>query len=381
MMKIRPRNVRAITLTILLVIGAALLILRERRVSFLRPGLRLNAYVSLADGRVTVVDLVKLGAIARVPVGPGISGMREHPTRAEVWGASSVGGYVWVLIARSNQVSARIPVGPLPFAIDFSVDGSRLYAAVSGNNTVVAIDSESHAITARAHSGREPVLARVTPDGKSVLVVNRGDATLGVHDAHSLAERARVKVLSQPEDVAVLPDSSIAFVLSRTEPRLSVVDLKRGVLLTNLELAGKASEMLLKRDGGELYVISPEAHGLQVINTWTHEVGDYVLLGSAPTHGVLFPDASALFVSDTTAGRITPVDITNRRVSRPIPAGRTPSVLRFDSADGDRKPSLLIAVDQASGNLVVIGLRGDNPSLLTMIPVGDHPQELAVKLF
>src|SRR5260221_7589674 len=44
----------------------------------------------------------------------------------------------------------------------------------------------------------------------------------------------------------------------------------------------------------ELYVISPEAHGLQAINTWTHEVGDYVLLGSAPTHGLLLPDASAM---------------------------------------------------------------------------------------
>jgi len=65
-------------------------------------------------------------------------------------------------------------------------------------------------------------------------------------------------------------------VLSRTEHRLSVVDLRRGVLLTNLELAGAPSDMLLKPDGGELYVISPEAHGLQAINTSTHEVGDYM---------------------------------------------------------------------------------------------------------
>jgi hypothetical protein len=49
--------------------------------------------------------------------------------------------------------------------------------------------------------------------------------------------------------------------------------------------------MLLKPDGGELYVISPEAHGLQAINTGTHEVGDYMVLGSAPTRGVLSADA------------------------------------------------------------------------------------------
>jgi len=178
-----------------------------------------------------------------------------------------------------------------------------------------------------------------------------------------------------------MADSSVAFVLSRTQPRLSVVDLRRGVLLTNLQLAGKPSEMLLKPDGGELYVISPESHGLQAINTWTHEVGDYVLLGSSPTHAVLFPDASEMFVTDTAAGRVAPVDINNRRVGRPISAGQAPGAMRFDSNDPDVKPSLLLVVNEGSGDLAVIGLRAGSESLLTMIPVGPRPQDLAVKLF
>ena len=138
--------------------------------------------------------------------------------------------------------------------------------------------------------------------------------------------------------------------------------------------------MLLKPDGGELYVISPEAHGLQAINTWTHEVGDYMVLGSTPTRGVLSSDASLLYVSDTAAGRVTPVDIFNRRIVRdpgkgfPVQAGDAPSVLRFDPAE-----NLLLVVNQGSGDLAVIRVRTN--FLLTMIPVGDHPQELAVKLF
>jgi DNA-binding beta-propeller fold protein YncE len=153
------------------------------------------------------------------------------------------------------------------------------------------------------------------------------------------------------------------------------------VLLTNLQLAGKPSEMLLKPDGGELYVISPEAHGLQVINTWTHEVGDYVLLGSAPTRGVLLPDAGLLFVSDVAAGRVAPVDITNRRVSRPVAAGPSPGAMRFDNNDPSEKASLLLVVSEGSGDLSVIRVRADAQMLLTMIPVGEAPRELAVKLF
>ena len=380
----RPKNFRVYFLVAALAIGGMVLLLREHRPSFLRPDLHLCAYVTTADGNVTVVDLVKLKAVARLAVGPGLSGMREHPTRPEVYGVSSAGGYVWILDPRANrftgQISARIPVGPLPYALDFSPDGNRIYTTASGNNTVLAIDARSRAIVAHAATGREPVLAHVTPDGKTVLVVNRRDGTLGIHDATTLAPRGSVSVVAQPEDVAVLPDSSLAFVLSRSERRISVVDLRRGVLLTNLQLAGAPTDMLLKPDGGELYVISPEAHGLQAINTWTHEVGDYMVLGSAPTRGVLSEDASLMYVSDTAAGRVTPVDIFNRRIVRepgkgfPVPAGDAPGGLRFDPAE-----NLLLVVSAGSGDLAVIRVRTN--FLLTMIPVGDHPQELAVKLF
>ena len=380
----RPKNFRAYFLLAALSLAGLIVLLREHRPSFLRPDLHLCAYVTTADGNVTVVDLVKLKAVARIAVGPGLSGMREHPTRPEIFGVSTAGGYVWMLDPRANhfagQVTARIAVGPLPYALDFSPDGNRVYTTASGNNTLVAIDVKSRGVVGRAATGREPVLAHVTPDSKSVLVLNRRDGTLGIHDAATLALRGSVSVVPQPEDVAVLPDSSLAFVLSRSERRISVVDLRRSVLVTHLELAGKPTDMLLKPDGGELYVISPEAHGLQVINTETHEVGDYMELGSAPTRGVLSSDANLLYVSDTAAGRVTPVDILNRRIVRdpgkgfPIPAGDSPGALRFDPNE-----NLLLVVSQGSGDLAVIRVRTN--FLLTMIPVGDRPQELAVKLF
>src|SRR5438046_9062088 len=91
----RPKNLRAYFLLAALGIGGLVLLLREHRPSFLRPDLHLLAYVSTADGNVTVVDLVRLKAVGRIPVGPGLSGMREHPTRPEIVGVSTAGGYLW----------------------------------------------------------------------------------------------------------------------------------------------------------------------------------------------------------------------------------------------------------------------------------------------
>ncbi|HEY2461057.1 MAG TPA: hypothetical protein VGI16_09620 [Candidatus Acidoferrum sp.] len=377
------RNFRLYFLSAVLLVAAVTMIAREHSASFLRPGLHLNAYVATSDGALTVVDLVKLSAVAKVQIAPDLSGVREDPTRAEVWGVSPSGGYVWSLNTRSNQITARISVGPLPYSLDFSRNGNLLYTTSAGSDTLMAINCESHSIVGRAATGRGPVVARVTPDGKTVLVINRSDASLGIHDAATLALRAAANVVAQPDDVAVTPDNAVAFVLSRSAARLSVVDLRSGTLLANLQLAGKPSQMLLKPDGGELYVLSPESHGLQVINTWTHEVGDYVLLGFSPTVGALTSDASLLYVADTSPGRVTPVDIGNRRVTRTgngvetlIPVGQSPAAVRFDPAE-----NLLLVVNQGSGDLSVIRIRSDRPSLLTMIPVGDRPQDLAVKMF
>ena len=79
----RRKNPRIVVLAIALLVGAIALIAREHRPSFLRPGLRLNAYVTSADGNISVIDLVRLRAVSRVPVGPALSGLREHPARPE----------------------------------------------------------------------------------------------------------------------------------------------------------------------------------------------------------------------------------------------------------------------------------------------------------
>src|ERR1700681_4061070 len=233
----RPRNYRDLSLLGILLAAALILLLFEHRPSFLRPGLRLSAYITTSDGSLAIVDLVKLGAVAHIPIGQKLSGVREHPTRPEIWGVSTAEGFVWVLDTRTNQVTAKIPVGPLPYAVDFSPDGARAYMTSSGNNTLVAIDCRTRAILGSAKTDREPVLARSTAAGKTIVVANRGDATVSLHDAATLTQRGTIPVVARPEDIAIMSDSSIAFVRSASEARISVVDLHRGVLLTHLELA------------------------------------------------------------------------------------------------------------------------------------------------
>src|ERR1700689_3852648 len=99
-MKLRV-NARFIFLLIVLAGLAFREVAYGLRPSFLRPGLHLFAYVgNTAAGTVTAIDLVLLPAGNTIPVGDEPPGMRAHPTRPEIWGLSTTGGYVWVLDAR-----------------------------------------------------------------------------------------------------------------------------------------------------------------------------------------------------------------------------------------------------------------------------------------
>jgi YVTN family beta-propeller protein len=132
--------------------------------------------------------------------------------------------------------------------------------------------------------------------------------------------------------------------------------------------------MLLKPDGGELYVTLARRR-MAVVNTWTHEAGDYMVLGIGADAGRF--ERGWKHSCFSTAGHIIPGH-SNRRVR---PRHRTVS----DSGGASparcirSNENLLVVVNQGSGDVAVIRVRTN--SLLTMIPVGDGPQNLAVKLF
>src|SRR3979409_1157350 len=160
---LRRLNYRLLIAALVLLVAAATEIIRERRPSFLRPGLRLYAFVGNAgDGTVSVVDLIRVSKIATIAVGPPPSGLRAHPKFNQVWGVSTEGGYAFAIDTASGQVLARIPVGLSPFAVDFSADGNRAYVAASGSATLVAIDCRTGQIVGRARTGKRPWLAKVT---------------------------------------------------------------------------------------------------------------------------------------------------------------------------------------------------------------------------
>jgi YVTN family beta-propeller protein len=256
----------------------------------------------------------------------------------------------------------------------------------SGADSLVAIDCASRKIVTRVRTGKRPLVARVTPDGKTVAVVNRDDATLQIFDASTLVLRATIPIGGAPRDIAILQtsDSSTAFVTAdgiangntAATGQISVVDLQRDALLTNLPLPGNASEMFLKPDGGELYITVPDAHELAIVNTWTHELVEAKLIGSTPGRGLFDEQTLQLYVSDSSANGVVPVDVQYRTTGTLVSVGQSPGALALDPA---APHNLLLVADENSNDLAIIRVR--TGSLITMVHVGNSPRDIAVLLY
>jgi YVTN family beta-propeller protein len=371
---LNPRLLVAVALVFAL---AVWVLAREQRPSLLRPDLRLHAYVAnTGNGTLSIVDLPSLAVINTIEVGPRPSGVRAHPTRDEIWGVSSTGGYAWVVDARQGSVTARIPVGEGAYALDFSPDGRRAFVAASRSGFVTAIDCETKQVRRTMALGQEPWLVRVTPDGHMLAVPQRAAGRLALLEAETLATLAIIPVAERPEHVVILPDSSKAFVSAAGAGQVSVVDLRARVLLTNLPLGSTAAAFMLKPDGGELFVSTPDQNSLTILNTWTNEVTETVIAGDRPASGTMGNDEPhfTLYLSDRASGQVRPFVCGLRRLLPPIQAGRSPGASRLTPDE-----ELLLVVNEESDDLAVIRVR--TQSLLTLIPVGPAPRDLAIKLF
>jgi YVTN family beta-propeller protein len=94
----------------------------------------------------------------------------------------------------------------------------------------------------------------------------------------------------------------------------------------------------------------------------------------SPTNGALTADADRLYVSDPAAGHVIPIAIGIRQMASPIHVGQEPRICRLTPGD-----DILLVADSASNDLAVV--RTKTLSLITLIPTGSRPQDVAIKVF
>jgi len=374
---------------------AALLLLagcRSRQSPNYPANYREYAYVTNGGSNtVTVFDVLNLRQDRVIRVGTDPTGVAVNPKRNEVYVVNTRSNSVSVIDAEKKKVVATIPVRRRPYFISVSPDGTRAYVADSGSNTVSVIDLTRRRQVAVIGVGEAPGMAKISPDGKTLVVSNRVGGSASIIDATAAPQDMRVRSVWSgcpgATDIAILPDSSKAFIACSGGHQVMAVQLatqptslkkgepaRKDALLALLDVGKVPISLALKPDGGEIYAVNYGDGSVSEIDTSTNEVGGAYFIGTHPVWGLIAADDSTLYVSDFDADALGIFSIDDDQLVGSSRTGGGPDALAF-SKEGD----LLFAVDARSGDVAVI--RTSTHSLLTLLPAGDQPNDIAVKSF
>jgi DNA-binding beta-propeller fold protein YncE len=239
-------------------------------------------------------------------------------------------------------------------------------------------------------------VARVSPDNRTLVVSNGQAGSVSVYSINSsgapLTLRDAFPGCPGATDIAILPDSAKAFVACSGGHQVMVVwlavtpdswrgkqdpGLQHDQMLTLLDVGKTPTHVAMMPNGYEVFTTNFDSDSITEITTWTNEVLGTYVIGAKPSRGIFSRDNSTLAVTNFGADSVSLYSTDDGRIVASARTGSRPDALAF-SAD----EHLLLAVDAGSSDVAVIRMQSkDGPSLVTMLPAGNGPNDLVVKSF
>jgi YVTN family beta-propeller protein len=155
-------------------------------------------------------------------------------------------------------------------------------------------------------------------------------------------------------------------------------------MLTLLDVGKMPVQLALKPDGGELFVSNFDSNNFSIVETANNEVGGSYLIGDKPVRGIVTSDNSLLYVSNFGSDTVSVYAIDEGRVIGTVQVGSHPDGLALSPDEGH-----LLVVNSRSGDVAVVRTvkTRDNSkisaerALVTLIPVGNQPNDIVIKAF
>src|SRR5437870_5215000 len=155
-----------------------------------------------ASGDLTVIDPVKMEALATLPLGKRCRGIH----------ASADGKLIFVALSGSPFAPPGVDESKLP-PPDRSADGIGVFD-IAGNKMLRKIPS-----------GTDPEQFALSKDGKLLYVTNEDAGELTILDHANGQVLKTLPVGREPEGVTLSPDGKLIFVTSEDEATVTVVDV------------------------------------------------------------------------------------------------------------------------------------------------------------
>jgi YVTN family beta-propeller protein len=375
------------------------------------------AYIAnSAANTVTVLDLVYLRVDRTLRVGDNPTAIALNPHKAEAYvlnaQTANANGSVSVIDTSNNSVAATIPVQRTPASISVDPTGTTAYIANAGSNSVSLIDLATRHAIAVLHTDAPPTSALISPDGRTLLVASSQAGTVALYGVEPIAAEPRTPFAPQAPSKKIQPptlratflgcpgatspvilpgSSNKAFIACPATNQVMALQLAAAPnswplrydsslatdhALALLDVGQNPTHLTMKPDGGEIFVSNANSGSISEISTQTNEVGSTFGVGDRPAHGLVSADNSILYVADSGADSLSLYAIDDGKRLPSIHIGYAPDALAFTTDPAQR---FLLVADRRSGDIAVIRIARQGPSLFQMLPAGASPSAIAIQ--
>jgi YVTN family beta-propeller protein len=186
--------------------------------------------------------------------------------------------------AKTYQLKYRLPAPTMPSHIGFSPDSTTVYVSLQGTDRLIAIRLATGKVLWNAPVGRQPAGVWMRKSGKILVAIMGSDyiAEIDPQDGHMLR---RIKTGSGAHNFQISPDRRTLYVTDRVAGTVSVLDNDTLAVTGTLQAPGGPDDMVMSRDGKELWVTGRWHEWVDVINIASGKLKACIPVGRSP-HGI-----------------------------------------------------------------------------------------------
>ncbi|MCV7219260.1 beta-propeller fold lactonase family protein [Mycobacterium crocinum] len=202
-------------------------------------------------------------------------------------------------------------------------DGKRLYTVDETGGTVSVVNTETNQrIGAPIAVGSHPLGIAISRDGTRIYVTNGADGTVSVIDTDTNTVVSTFGVVADPNElpraVTVGADGKFVYVARNGGNTVAVVDTTSEQVVDTITVGPQPSHVLVSPDGSKLYVASIGT--VTVVDTATHDVITSTLVTPGADRMAISPDGTRLYVTTMGDGGVAVIDTTDYSTVTTIPA-------------------------------------------------------------
>ncbi len=321
------------------------------------------------DNEVTALDGRSYEVVTRIGTAARPRHLAFNPDRTRIYAACGDGDAIDIIDVASLTLVDRIDAIDDPELFDLSADGRFLYISLEDDAKLGILDLEAHL------AARMPDLAPPSADDGDD---DNGDG--GDDEFASIPGLTVIETGDEPEGVLASPDGRTVYVTSEVANLVHVIDLDTSAIVKNVVAGNRPRRFALSPDGSRLWVtnelggsatvlathdystvatvdflprglrredVTPvgitftddgetvivalgRANHVAFVNAASHEVEDYVLVGSRAWNLALDRDNRRLVVANGLSDDISIIDMESRKVERSVRVGRVPHTVLID---------------------------------------------------